>query len=225
MNIVYTAILGQCDSLKPAPTGADQCVCFVDDPKAYPDPMGWELRKYLYTFEKSDPRREAWHLRCVPHLLFLNYSRVIWIDASFTLTNLPALLRDSGDAWIAALPHHSRSSCFEEAREIVKVGQAPAKHVDPQMAQYRRERFHPQALHISCVIVRDRSERAAAFGEHWDQEITKHPGDNTQLSLDYCVWKQGGTIRTLRGVRKNNPYAVHDHADHNKRRQPYLVPA
>lgn len=226
MIIVYTAILGDCDSLKPAPSGADLCECFVDDPAKYPDTKGWTLRKHLKRqIGFNDSRREAWHLRCVPHLLYLAYDRVVWIDASFTLLDVPLLLKHAGAAPIAALRHHDRSSCFEEGRELVKMGQAPARLVDPQLKQYRQERFHPQHLSISCVIVRDRSATAAQFNETWDQQIERHHGDNTQLSIDYAAWKAGTSIRALRGTRKQNPYATHAHRDHRRRRKPYLVPA
>jgi len=219
-NIVFTAILGTSDSLKPSPRGADHCVCFVDNPADHPDPMGWELRPWTYV---NDPRREAWRLRCVPHELFTAYDRVIWIDASFTLTNLPLLLRDAGDAPIAALRHHARRTCYEEAKEIVRVGQADAQSVDWQMRAYRAAGYQPSALSISCIIVRSSAPNVTAFNQEWAAQIAAHPGDNTQLSLDYSAWKHGLSIAALRGVRKDNPYAVHDHADHKRRRKPYVT--
>lgn len=216
MIIVFTAILGASDSLKPAPVGADHCVCFTDD--VVQDPQGWELRDWQ---SYQEPRREAWRLRCVPHQLFTDYAAVIWVDASFTLTNLPRLLKDSNGFDLSGLKHHARSSCYEEGREVVKVGQADEKAVDAQLAGYRRAGFHPSALTISCVLVRTNTARVNAFNERWDAEIRQHPGDNTQLSLDYAAWVSGLEVHHLSGVRKDNPYAVHDHADHKRRRKPY----
>lgn len=218
MTIVYTTIFGGSDSLKPAPTGADRCVCFVDEPAAHQDAKGWDL---LVSLKGTDPRRQAWRLRCLAHELFPDAARTVWIDASFTLTDLPRLLRDAGKASIAAIRHHKRSSCYEEAQEIVKVGQAKASDVMAQMAAYRDERFHPSALSISCVIVRDHSTAVEQFNETWRTEIDRWSGDNTQLSLDYSAWKAGLTIAALSGTRHANPYATHDHVDHKKRRQPY----
>ena len=219
MTVVYTAILGTCDSLKPAPTGADRCVCFVDDVAAYPDAKGWELVAHAYT---GDPRREAWRLRCVPETLFPTYNRVVWIDASFTLTELPRLIKDAGYAPAAALRHHARRSPYDEARKLVEIGQSRTEEVARQMLDYYTAAgFRPTHLSISCVIVRDHSDKARQFGQTWDEQIRKYPGDNTQVSLDYSAWASGFEIRALRGTRHQNPYATHDHADHKRRRQPY----
>jgi hypothetical protein len=210
--IVFTAILGDCDSLKPAPKGADRCVCFTDNPTAHPDAKGWEL--VWYPVPKS-PRREAWHLRCVPH------QRVVWIDASFTLLDLPRLLRDAGVAPVAAIRHHRRSSPYAEGAELVKVGQATSESIARQLADYRRAGFDPKHLSISCVIVRDRSDAAQRFNETWAAQIAQYPGDNTQVSLDYSAWANGMTIKALSGTRHENPYSTHDAKDHKRRRRPY----
>jgi hypothetical protein len=214
--IVFTAILGGSDSLKPAPADADRCVCFTDG--KHRDAKGWEL---VQTTAAGDPRRTAWHLRCVPHDLFKGYSRVVWIDASFTLTNLPRLLHDTGKESISALRHHERNSCYREGRRLVRNRQATGEEIEAQLAAYEAEKFQPEHLSISCVIVRDRSEAVHRFNETWDQQIQTWPGDNTQVSLDYSAWKSGLTIHCLKGTRHQNPYARHDHLDHLKRRRPY----
>lgn len=217
-TIVFTAILGTCDSLKPAPKGADAAICFVDNPADYPDWKGWILRQHTY---EGDPRREAWRLRCVPHQLFEAYRDVVWIDASFTMTNLPLLLKHAGAAHIAALPHQARHTCYEEGAEIVKIGQASAEDVHRQLRAYREEGFNPSSLSISCIIVRDHSKAVTRFNEEWARQISLHRGDNTQISIEYAAWKHGLSIQALQGVRKCNPYAAHDHADHKRRRVPY----
>lgn len=223
-TIVYTAIIGDCDSLKTAPKGADRCVCFVDDAARFPETRGWELRTILLPIG-ADARREAWQIRCVPHLLFPEADRTVWIDASFTLTNLSLLLDHAGQAPIAALRHHRRSSCYDEGREIIKVGQARAQDVAAQLDAYRSDGYPGACLSISCILVRDRSVEAQMFNETWSQEIDRHPGDNTQLSLDYSAWLHGLSIRGLKGARHANPYSTHDHEDHKKRRRPYWVKA
>lgn len=216
-TIVYTAILGGCDSLKPAPVGADRAVCFVDRADGWPD-CGWELVSHGGF---TDPRREAWRLRCVPHELFADYDRVVWVDASFTLTNLPRLLKDAGRQSIAALRHHDRRSWHQEGRRLVKIGQAEAGDIHGQLEAYKDAGFTCPHLSISCIVVRDRSQDAQHFNETWASEIQKWPGDNTQVSLDYSAWKHRLTIKALRGTRHDNPYAVHDRRDHERRRQPY----
>lgn len=217
-TIVFTTIFGGSDSLKPAPARADRCVCFTDDDSLRSDRKGWELAEWTVP---GSPRREAWHLRCVPHKLFEAYDRVVWIDASFTLLDLPRVIRDAGAAPVAALRHHRRSSPYAEAAELVKIGQSTKASVERQVSDYRRAGFNPPHLSISCVIVRDNSAQARAFNETWDAHITNYPGDNTQVSLDYSAWVNGFTIEPLRGTRHDNPYSTHDAQDHKRRRRPY----
>jgi hypothetical protein len=219
VTIVYTTIFGGSDSLKPAPKGADRCVCFVDDPYFYADALGWELVKGSGPF---DPRRNAWWMRCVAHKLFPKADRTVWIDASFTLTDLPRLLKDAGSAQIAGLRHHARRSAYQEGLELIKIGQANRDDITAQLTAYKAANYPKMPLSISCVLVRSNSERVQRFNETWDAEIRRWPGDNTQVSLDYAAWTHGLTIAHLRGRRHHNPYATHDHSDHKLRRKPYL---
>ncbi len=216
--VVYTTIFGASDSLKAAPSGASRCVCFVDDPSLYAgQTRAWELVRH----QAENPRREAWHLRSIPHLLFPDARKTVWVDASFTLTNLPKLLLDSSGHDLSALRHHARHSCYEEGREIIRVGQASKIEVERQLSRYWREGFSPSELTISCILVRSFTRAVAQFNTIWDEEVFLHHGDNTQLSIDYAAWKAGIGVHHLRGVRKNNPYAIHDHSDHKRRRQSY----
>lgn len=218
MIVVYTTIFGRSDSLKQAPSGASRSVCFVDDPDVYMGEWrGWELIKH----PAPNPRREAWHLRCMPHVLFPTAQKTVWIDASFTLTNLEALLLDATGHELCGLPHQARTTCYDEGREIIKVGQANAALVNRQLNGYHDQGFRPTALTISCILVRLNSQRVQAFNERWDDEIALNPGDNTQLSLDYAAWATGVKVHHLHGVRKDNPYAIHDHGDHKRRRTAY----
>jgi hypothetical protein len=222
MIVVYTAIIGGCDSLKPAPVGADNCYCFSDDPAMYEGidgrVLGWRV---VGAGDWSDPRREAWHLRCVPHELFPRADTTIWMDASFTMTNLPKLLKDSAGHELAALRHHGRTTVTAEGAAVVKAGQATQDEVDTQLSAYRAEGFGMIPLSVSCILVRQNTPKVTAFNNLWDSEIKKYPGDNTQLSLDYAAWKSGLFWHALKGGRLDNPYAVHDRADHKARRKPY----
>lgn len=222
MIIVYTAILGSSDSLKTAPVGADRCFCFTDDPAHVADPKGWEV--HLWPKEQwleRNSRREAWRLRALPHELFAGYDTVIWIDASFTITDLPRILSDAKGYEMSGLPHHKRASCYAEGIEVVRVGQADPVAVERQMKRYRRAGFAPAALTISCLLVRGNTPAVKQFNQAWNKETRENEGDNTQLSSDYAAWISGFSIHHLEGQWKANPYAVYDSADHKRRRKPY----
>lgn len=217
MIVIYTTIFGGSDSLKPAPAGADRCVCFVDDISAYPDAKGWDLQEVRGV---TNPRREAWGLRCMAHQAFPN-ATTVWVDASFTVLNLARLLRDADGAAVSALRHHDRRSCYEEGRELVRIGQSNQAGIERQLSHYKRAGFNAPHLSISCVLVRDQSIQAQRFSETWQQQIDRYHDDNTQVSLDYSAWVNGFAIQGLRGTRHENPYATHDHRDHKRRRKPY----
>lgn len=219
--VVFTAILGASDSLKPAPAGADRCVCFTDDPAHSLEPNGWEIAIWpAEAWLEPDARREAWRLRALAHERF-DCTTVVWVDASLTLTNLPRLLQDAAGHPLAGLPHDCRHSCYEEGARLAQIGQSDAAAVQAQLDAYRVAGFTPSSLTIACLLVRSNSKRVAAFNVAWAAEIARHCGDNTQLSLDYCAWKSGLAWHHLPGGRKVNPYAVHDHRDHKRRRRPY----
>lgn len=218
MIVVYTTIFGWSDNLKAAPTGASRAVCFVDDPARYAgQDRGWELIQH----PAPNARREAWHLRCIPHLLFPTARKTIWIDASFTITDLDRIVMDSGGHEFCALRHHGRDSCYAEGRKIIDIRQAEAEDVNRQLDGYKAEGFDPSTLTISCLLVRENTPRVTQFNERWDAEIKQHRGDNTQLSLDYSAWRVGLPIHYLHGVYKNNDYAHHNHKDHKELRKPY----
>jgi len=216
--IVYTTIFGQSDHLKKAPSGASRCVCFVDDPSVYVGrTRGWELIQHL----APNPRRTAWYLRCIPHLLFPQADKTIWIDASFTLWDLPQLLLDASGHDLAVFQHNSRTSPYTEGQHIVHIRQAGALDVQRQLQQYAAEGFPGDRLSTAGLMVRTTSPRVQAFNERWAAEIAEHPGDNTQLSLDYAAWKVGLHIHHIKGTYKNNPYAHHNYKDHLDGRKPY----
>ncbi len=219
--IVYTTIFGESDSLKPAPVGADHCVCFTDG--EHEDPKGWDLQPIpqAYVAHFPDPRRRAWHIRAWPVHLFSHWDRLVWIDASFTLTDLPLVLAHTGSADIAALRHHNRTSCYAEGKEIIRIGQAHEADVVHQLDTYAKAGFHPQHLSTSCILVRTQTAAVEAFNKTWLQEFTIHRGDNTQLSIDYAAWKNGLEIKALQGSYRGTPYGVYDKTDHKQRRKPY----
>jgi len=231
-TVIYTAILGGSDTLKAAPVDvADQCVCFTDAPLELhdrpdgtrssvqvPKQSGWQIATVPAT---TDPRRNAWWLRARSDLLFPDADVVLWLDASFDMIDVAALLRDAGDAELAGLRHHERASCYEEGAELVGIGQSRAEDVAVQLEKYRREGFAPTALTTSGILLRRRTTRTKAFNELWDYETRLHRGDNTQLSLDYAAWKVGLPITHLQGTYPDNPYVRYDAEDHHLHRRPY----
>lgn len=216
-TILYTAILRGSDALKPAPPGVE-AICFVDYPNAVRDARGWTIVPHVYD---GDPRREAWRLRCKADLLFGEYDRAVWIDASFRYVDFARLLDDAGDGELVGMRHPHRSSAYDEGPVLVEEGRGCAAGVQAQLAAYRAEGFEPSNLTTAGILVRRPTPKIVRFNRLWQWEIERWRDDNTQLSLDYCAWKVGLEIEYLEGSYIDNPYITYDHEDHKLRWRPY----
>lgn len=217
MIVLYTALFGGSDRLKPAPAGVvDRCVCFTDDPTL--KPQGWELVPYTVV---SDPRREAWILRCQADRLFPDADVVIWLDASLEILDLPRLIHDAAPFDLAGLAHPERSSSYDEAAELIAIGQGDPESLRAQVAAYRAEGFPGAGLTTSGILVRRNTQAVVALNTIWAEELVKYAGDNTQVSLDYAAWRVGLPVAHLAGTYIDTPYVVYDHEEHHRRRRPY----
>lgn len=222
MIVLYTAILGDSDSLKRAPKEPDRCVVFTDDPDCYhPRPRGWDTR--LWNITEDGARRDAWRLRCGSSTLFPKAGITVWVDASFVVHDFDRLIADfrSLNVDAAAFPHHERTTCYDEGREIVRLGQSRDAIVRAQLLEYERDGFMPKTLTTTGVLIRRRTHRVDAFNRLWLEHIQRF-GDNTLVSIDYCAWKVGLTIGYLPGSYPDNAYTTFDGEDHHARRRPYI---
>jgi hypothetical protein len=216
MTVVYTALLGESDTLKPAPSGADRCVCVTDHPRREVAARGWVTEPWSVTAQ--GPRRDAWMIRCRPDAIAPGADVTVWIDASFTVLDLPALLRDAGDAALTGMRHPERSSCYEEGEALLALGAVEAVALADQLDGYRREGFAPSSLTTAGILARRWTPAVQAFNALWESEIHRQAGDLPQVTLDYCAWKVGLPIQYLSGTYLSNPYVRYAHKDHRRRK-------
>lgn len=239
MIVLYTALLGASDSLKRAPEEPDRCVCFTDDivdvnlrPAQTFEPgmsirfagRGWEFRPWNITPDGG--RRDARRLRCGSTTLFPKSGLTVWTDASFEVIDFDRLIADfrklNVDA--AALPHHDRTTCYDEGREIIRLGQASEDAIRRQLLEYERDGFVPSmrmTVTTPGMFVRRNTPRVEAFNRLWFEHIERF-GDNDLVSIDYCAWKVGLKIGYLEGIYPDNPYVRYDIEDHHARRLAYV---
>jgi hypothetical protein len=216
MTVVYTALLGESDTLKPAPAGADRCICVTDRPRREASALGWATAPWSVT--QQGPRRDAWTIRCRPEAVAPEADVTVWIDASFTVLDLPALLRDAGDAALTGMRHPERSSCYEEGEALMALGAVEAVALTDQLNAYHLEGFAPSSLTIAGVLMRRATPTVHAFNALWESEIHRQAGDLPQVTLDYCAWKVGLPIHYLSGTYLSNPYVLYAHKDHRRRK-------
>lgn len=221
MIVLYTAILGGSDRLKPAPSvGADRCICFTDDTRLVQNAQGWEIRLQPVG-EGDNPRRLAWQLRCRSHVWFPGADLVVWLDASMFIRDFPRLVGDAGDADLVGMRHPERTSCVDEAEVLVADEKATLEGVTRQVDAYLADGYVPLSLTTAGILLRRHTPRVCAFNRRWASELARYPDDNTQLSLDYCAWKEGVPMTYVAGTYIDNPYLLYDHEEHARRRRPY----
>jgi hypothetical protein len=210
--VVYTAIFGGSDSLKAAPTGADLCVCFTDDPTLAG--CGWEVR-----LQPSAPsgRYAARWLKTGSVGLFPEATQTVWVDGSIALVDLTRLLADAGDADLACLAHPDRSTCYDEGRTVVALHRANPLQIAEALALYRSAGFAPASLSTTGLLVRQSTPRVGAFNRRW-REHQRRFGLNDQVHVDFCAWREDLAVTYLTGHYRDNPYMRYDRADHTRRR-------
>ncbi len=215
MIVVYTTIFGRSDSVKPAPAGADRCVCITDDKDLAGG--GWEFL-YHEIPPGSYARKEARIMQSRSDLLFGVESRVVWVDASCELKDLARLLRDSRASEFAALKHPDRSDLLSEGKQTIALGQSPNGLVEQQLVRYSAEGFASQTVSTTCLFVRRHTGAVCDMNRIWEEQLIKY-GMNDQISVDYSAWKARVRIDYLEGS-----YMTYHKHDHHKRRRPGWAP-
>jgi alkaline ceramidase TOD1/glycosyltransferase MUCI70-like protein len=213
-TVLYTALFGGSDRLKPAPDGPGRCVCFTDDPTL--SGPGWTMTRWTV----ASPRRAARALKTDAHRLFPAADLIVWADASMTITDWPRLLRDVGDAELACLPHPDRSTCYDEGQTVVRLALAAPTAIARALAGYRAAGFAPTRLSTTGLLVRRQTAAVAAFNDLWQAELDRYGTTRDQVHVDYCAWIVGIPVTYLTGQYRQNPYMVYDQQDHQHRRQP-----
>lgn len=217
MIVLYSAVFGGSDSIKPAPAGPDRCVLFTDAPFA--DPNGWEL---VVRVVGDRARRAARVLKMTPHELFPEASASVWVDGSIAISDWPLLMQDTAEAQIACFAHPDRATCYEEGLTVIRMKIAHAAKVQSALETYRREGFSPTSLSTTGLLFRRHGYDVARFNGLWRDHLDRY-GTNDQVHVDYCAWKAGVSIKHLSGHYRDNPYAVYDKADHHTRRKPQFL--
>lgn len=218
MIVVVTALIGPAEAAPP-PRPVEPgvlYVCFTD--RAAP---GWLCHPPP---DDPDPRRAARRVKTSVHDLFPNAEWSIWLDASFDLLVSPAEIVATAAMYVAdvaAFPHPDRSCVYDEAREIIRLGLAPADLVERQVATYARAGFPtdaPRSLTTTGLLVRRHSEAVACFNRQWWHEMTSHTLRD-QLSVDFAAWSTGIHIRYLPGHYRDNPFARYNRERHRQGRR------
>jgi hypothetical protein len=194
--VVYTAIAGGYDTVKPQPrrfAAEGRFVAFVDDPAAVSRCPPWSV--YPFTETHPDPCRTAKRYKVLPHQLFPDADYSLWIDGNVTLRlsgSLCALIEEFlDDVDLCVFRHPQRSCLFAEAEVCKQQRLDDPSLIDAQVTRYRSEGV-PENLGLveASVLLRRHSSAIATFNEAWWNEI-KNGSRRDQISFNYVAYRQG----------------------------------
>jgi hypothetical protein len=194
--VVYTAIAGDRDTLKPQCgrlTAEARFVALVDEPGAVNCSPPWSLEPFTETH--PDPVRTARRCKVLSHKLFPGVEYSLWIDGNVTVlssSSLTSLIDQYLDGVDLCVFRHPQRSCLFAEAEVCKHKRLDDPVIiDAQVARYRSEGV-PENLGLveSCVILRRHTPAIARFNEGWWDEM-KNGSRRDQISFNYVAHRQG----------------------------------
>ncbi len=206
--IVYTAIAGKYDSLKPVlPLWQNevQFVAFMDKPQRVP---GWQIRPIHDAFD--DPCRNAKIHKILPHKYFPEAKYSLWIDGCIRLkSNLPfrcwieEYLKNSD---LALCKHWCRNCVYQEGAACLKFNLDAPEVINRQMNKYYFEGYPANNGLAECtVILRRHTKAVERLDELWYKEIVEG-SRRDQLSFNYVAHRLGVEYAQLPGTIRSNPH-------------------
>ena len=193
--VVYTAIFGNYDVLKPARYPDVRCVCFTDEVQGV---EGWEEivveRKFV------DPKRESSMYLALAHHILEDVEYSVYHGGAGELLQHPdELLEILDGAEIATFRHPNRDCVYDEAHAVINYGKADVNLVRLQMGHYKTLEYPAHnGLVASAIIARKHNERVARFNEHLISLMCRFtPPD--QLAIDPALWVTGADWTPIPG--------------------------
>lgn len=196
MKIVYTAIFGNYDELRPVnPEKGWRYMCFTDTDL---EASGWEVVKLSGCSKKN---REV---KLLPHIFLPPHEVSIYHDGNIELLMHPSEI--ALDYNYCVMQHPERNNLMDELRKCVNLKKDDAQIMTSQVEKYFAEGYHGQGLTANGVLVRKNTAENAKFNDAWWNEV-KQWSKRDQLSFGYVAWKMGFIYEKmpfLRGCKKRS---------------------
>lgn len=193
--ILYTAIFGGYDVLRPTPYPS---VCLTDG--SVTPAQGWTVRVVLVP-KGLDPQKASRYCKLFPWRFFPKAKRSVYFDGSIQLKADPS---KAALVWlekhdIAVFRHPERTDAYEEAVACIQYHKGNPEVIKAQMKFYRAEKFPEKFGLAACwVLVRRHSSVVKRFSELWWEQLCKF-SKRDQLSFDYVRWRTGLQTHKIRG--------------------------
>jgi len=205
--VVYTAISGNYDVLKPQPHTASAGASFIAFLDQAIEAPPWRSHPIHTGF--ADPNRNAKIHKLLPHTYFPNASYSLWIDGSVTIQFAHSISRLI-ERYLAAcdlvvFQHRMRTCVYQEASICLQRRLDDPAVIWQQICRYTRAGYPANAGLAECpVILRRHTPAVNAFNEAWWEEIT-HSSRRDQLSFNYVARKLGLRYAIFPGDIHANP--------------------
>jgi hypothetical protein len=214
MTVVYTAIYGGYDELKPHPDHPDveQWLCYTDDESLVGTP-GWDVVVTSARFKH--PRMDAKWWKCHPPEA-VYYQSSIWIDGSMLIHDpdfFTTVIDLLGVDEMVMFQHPVRTSIIDEARVSEQMTKYAGLPVVQQAHHYCNEwGWHDRELWASTSIGRRHTSTMLQFGAAWFSECEGWTYQD-QISLPPLLERYGIVPAALpHNLWKNPWFGLRGHA-------------
>lgn len=189
-NVVYTCITGKYDRLKdPRVIDPDwDYICFTNNPTVKSNV--WEVR-YISDESLTDVKL-ARKVKILYHKYVGEYTRVLWVDASYIFFTSPTAFistTNPDDIPLSLSVHEFRDCVYDELHACQDYGKDTSGRMEAQVDRYRVEGL-PE--HVGMVetglMYRKKDALTAQIMEEWWNEVLNW-SHRDQLSFNYVAWK------------------------------------
>lgn len=214
--VVYTAIFGGYDELRPYPATAHcDFICFTDD-AALATP-GWTVK--VVAPRRGHPRMDAKYFKLMPHEVLPDHEVSLWLDASLNPRRsfVADALASLASAPLALFNHPERACIYDEASFCADMPKYRSQRVREQVEAYRRTGYPAGAGLYACGVLarRHHDPTLRAVNEAWWRENLAWTWQD-QLSLPVVLRQHGLTPALMPGDLWHNEwftYAGHRRDD------------
>jgi hypothetical protein len=211
--VLYTALIGDYDTLKSVHTQSDRvrCVCFTD--QDIKDDKGWEIIKIDRVEE--DPTRENRRLKLNSHLIFPN-TPTIYIDSSMEpkadlLDFISKHRSEFGDVDLLMTKHPTRNCIYEEINRCIETKKDKEALLIKQRIKYEAAGYPYYAGLYECnFIYRKPTPTIRRFNELWWNEL-KNGSRRDQVSCPIAVMHSGVRIALISKAVRDTVIKLHAH--------------
>jgi hypothetical protein len=195
MNCVYTALLGNYETLTEQPIALESSVdfiCLTDDPSL--TSKTWDVR-LIDPVLPLDMVRSQRHLKILGHPYLKEYERSIYIDNTMILTAKPEeIFERYSNTSPLVLPLHSfRETVADEFRVVSRLFLDDPAKIAEQKAFYKKASPHIllQKPYTAGVLIRDHSdENLIKAMEIWEAQVMRY-SRRDQLSINFAIELSG----------------------------------